>query len=83
MMAIFDEEQSWRLSLKHFSSWMGLIPVHASILCFISNCRGKGHKKDTRELTSEEIEDATSYVTRSSQKRAFSKEYSALQKGVQ
>ena len=41
LMAVFDEEQSLRLSPKRFSSWKRLIRVHAWILRFISNCRCK------------------------------------------
>ena len=76
LMAVFDEEQSWRISPKRFSSWKRLVRVHAWILRFISNCRCKGQKEESGELSSDEIEDATSSVIRSTQRKAFPDEYS-------
>ena len=83
LMAVFDEEQSWRLSPKRFSSWKRLVRVHAWILRLISNSRCKGQKEESGELSSEEIEDTTSYVIRSTQRKAFPDECSALQRGVE
>ena len=83
LMAVSDEQQSWRLSPKRFSSWKRLIRVHACFLRFIGNCKYKGQKEESGELSSEEIEDATSYVIRSTQRKAFPDEYSALQSGIE
>jgi len=78
MVSVHDDDQLWRLDPKRFSSWLRLIRVQAWVRRFIDNCRSC--KRETGELKSEEIEDATFQVIRSAQRKAFPDEYFALQR---
>ena len=78
MVSVHDDDQLWRFDPKRFSSWLRLIRVQAWVRRFIDNCRSC--KRESGQLKSEEIEDATFQVIRSAQRKAFPDEYLALQR---
>ena len=77
MITINQEDPSWRLNPKHFSSWKRFRRVHAWVRRFVDNGRGRARKNG--ELKPSEIENTEVQVIKSAQREAFPKEYLALQ----
>ena len=77
MTTINQEDPSWRLNSKRFSSWKRFTRVHAWVRRFVDNCRGRARQNG--ELKSSEIEDTEVQVIKSAQREAFPEEYLALQ----
>ena len=78
MITINQEDPSWRLSPKRFSSWKRFTRVHAWVRRFVDNCRGRARQNG--ELKPSEIEDTEVQVIKSAQREAFPEEYLALQR---
>ena len=76
MISVEEDEHSWRLNPKRFSSWKRFTRIHERVRRFIDNC--KLHKKESGELTPCEIEDAEIQAIKGAQQEAFPEEYSAL-----
>ena len=76
MITINQEDPSWRLNPKRFSSWKRFTRVHAWVRRFVDNCRG--HARLNGELKPSEIEDTEVQVIKSAQREAFPEEYLAL-----
>ena len=77
MITINQEDPSWRLNPKRFSSLKRFTRVHAWVRRFVDNCRGRARKNG--ELKPSEIENTEVQVIKSAQREAFPKEYLALQ----
>ena len=77
-ITINQEDPSWRLNPKRFSSWKRFTRVHAWVRRFVDNCRG--HARLNGELKPSEIEDTEVQVIKSAQREAFPEEYLALQR---
>ena len=56
MITINQEDRSWRLNPKRFSSWKRFTRVHAWVRRFVDNCRGRARQNG--ELKPSEIEDS-------------------------
>ena len=78
MITINQEDPSWRLNPKRFSSWKRFTRVHAWVRRFVDNCRGRARQNG--ELKPSEIEDIEVQVIKSAQREAFPEEYLALQR---
>ena len=78
MITINQEDPSWRLNPKRFSSWKRFTRVHAWVRRFVDNCRGRARQNG--ELKPSEIEDTEVQVIKSAQREAFPEEYLALQR---
>ena len=78
MITINQEDPSWRLSPKRFSSWKRLTRVHAWVRRFVDNCRGRARQNG--ESKPSEIEDTEVQVIKSAQREAFPEEYLTLQR---
>ena len=78
MITIDQEDPSWRLNSKRFSSWKRFTRVDAWVRRFVDNCRGRARQNG--ELKSSEIEDTEVQVIKSAQREAFPEEYLALQR---
>ena len=78
MITINQEDPSWRLNRKRFSSWKRFTTVHAWVRRFVDNCRGLARQNG--ELKPSEIEDTEVQVIKSAQREAFPEEYLALQR---
>ena len=70
MITINQEDPSWRLSPKRFSSRKRFTRVHAWVRRFVDNCRGRARQNG--ELKPSEIEDTEVQVIKSAQREAFS-----------
>ena len=66
MITINQEDPSWRLNPKHFSSWKRFTRVHAWVRRFVDNCRGRARQNG--ELKPSEIEDTEVQVIKSAQR---------------
>ena len=69
MITINQEDPSWRLNPKRFSSWKRFTRVHAWVRRFVDNCRGRARQNG--ELKPSEIEDTEVQVIKSAQREAF------------
>ena len=78
MITINQEDRSWRLNPKRFSSWKRFTRVHAWVRRFVDNCRGRARQNG--ELKPSEIEDTEVQAIKSAQREAFPEEYLALQR---
>ena len=78
MITINQEDPSWRLNPKRFSSWKRFTRVHAWVRRFVDNCRGRARQNG--ELKPSEIEDTEVQAIKSAQREAFPEEYLALQR---
>ena len=78
MITINQEDPSWRLNPKRFSSWKRFTRVHAWVRRFMDSCRGRARQNG--ELKPSEIEDTEVQVIKSAQREAFPGEYLALQR---
>ena len=78
MITINQEDPSWRLNSKRFSSWKRFTRVHAWVRRFVDNCRGRARQNG--ELKPCEIEDTEVQVIKSAKREAFSEVYVALQR---
>ena len=56
MITINQEDPSWQLNPKRFSSWKRFTRVHAWVHRFVDNCRGRARQNG--ELKPSEIEDS-------------------------
>ena len=77
VITINQENPSWLLNPKRFSSWKRFTRVHAWVRRFVDNCRGRARQNG--ELKPSEIEDTEVQVIKSAQREAFPEEYLALQ----
>ena len=78
MITINQEDPSWQLNPKRFSSWKRFTRVHAWVHRFVDNCRGRARQNG--ELKPSEIEDTEVQVIKSAQREAFPEEYLVLQR---
>ena len=78
MSTINQEDPTWHLNPKRFSSWKRFTRVHTWVRCFVDNCRGRARQNG--ELKPSEIEDTEVQVIKSAQREAFPEEYLALQR---
>ena len=78
MITTNQEDPSWRLNPKRFSSSKRFTIVHAWVHCFLDNYRDRARQNG--ELKPSEIEDTEVQVVRSTQREAFPAEYLALQR---
>ena len=78
MITINQEDPSWRLNPKRFSSLKRFTRVHAWLRRFVDNCRGRA--RQNAEFKPSEIEDTEVQVIKSVQREAFPGEYLAPQR---
>ena len=78
MITINQEDPSWCLNPKRFSSWKRFTRVHAWARRFVDNHRGR--TRQNGELKPSEIEDTEVQVIKSAQREAFPVEYLVLQR---
>ena len=78
MITINQEDPTWHLNSKRFSSWKRFTRVHTWVRRFVDNRRGRARQNG--ELKPSEIEDTEVQVIKSAQREAFPEEYLALQR---
>ena len=78
MITINQEDPTWHLNPKRFSSWKRFTRVHTWVRRFVDNCRGRARQNG--ELKPSEIEDTEVQVIKIAQREAFPEEYLALQR---
>ena len=76
-----DKLGVWRLDPKRFSSWIGLLRVHARVRRVLLNMRRRNNRNTRMELLPEEIKGAEEEIVRLAQREAFCEEYRALRTG--
>ena len=80
-MVVIENEEQWRLEPNRHSSWSKLTKIQAWVYRFIGNCRTTKDKRQSGELSPEEIKDTEISIIKKAQMKAFDINYQHLRKG--
>ena len=75
------EVAEWKLKPERFSDWSKLVRLLARVKRVVFNMRNADQRRDGRELTIDEINEAESDVIRNAQREALSEDYRLVKAG--